>query len=534
MSLNETHLSIVFSDKTARLEVQEWFELFSESAQNFNKKMAALGIKTKFKDENPFLERMTAVESFLELDFTHGSDFRFPSALAKKLPNAILVVQTVVDDYNLGGKKTYIYQGESIKKDRLIEILDGLDSRVAMILASQLGVRLATKYFKALTNPNEEFSGALMFWYLIHYLDQYPAVRKVLGKCDIKCLTSFGENALHYAAKTYGRCGDDDIEWLISQGCDINVVNKDGDTPLLIASRLGDRRNGAMLKLLHHGVDPNIRDAKGLTAVHYYCATGYWLDMISGLKQCNADFNADSPMGSPLWIANAVKRDAARGKIWARNLTLSYPQDAYGEDTYKNLITAAKHHDLESMAKYFCHAQLSDLQAQVLYCYACYYQCGAMFDHLQQAVSWRLVANTRDTQFDKDYALNHLDLLYDDHPAVGDSYHIFVSVITQSTNEQVNELALTRDFGVNCLRLVKWRSSQALDFFRLLKTKGLQLEELFLGKQLWLGWDQGDMPENILEVLIPLREMGLIFHDSTHQMKRSGLADDLIERFCHP
>jgi hypothetical protein len=155
MSLNETHLSIVFSDQSSCKEVHGWFELLSGSAQKFNEKMAELGIKTKFKDDNPFLERMTATENFLELDFTHDSGFRFPSVLAKKLPNAMLVVQTVVDDYNLGGKKTYTYQGETIKKDQLIESLDALDPRVAMILASQLGVRLATKYFKALANPNE-------------------------------------------------------------------------------------------------------------------------------------------------------------------------------------------------------------------------------------------------------------------------------------------------------------------------------------------------------------------------------------------
>lgn len=163
MSLNETHLSIVFTDQSSCKEIHSWFELLSVSAQKFNKKMADFGIKTKFKDDNPFLERMTEAENFLELNFSHDSGFRLPTALVKNLPGAVLVVQTIIDDYNLGGKKNYYYQGESVKKDRLIEILDGIDPRVAMILASQLGVRLATKYFKALANPNEEFSGALMF-----------------------------------------------------------------------------------------------------------------------------------------------------------------------------------------------------------------------------------------------------------------------------------------------------------------------------------------------------------------------------------
>lgn len=532
MSINYTHLSILFTDSNARALVQRWFEILSDSAKAFNTEMSKFGIKTRFKEENPYPESIIEAEDFLSLEFSHDSDFRFPSALTKKLPGVILIVQTVVDDYNLGGKKTYIYQGKSIKKDQLIEHLDALDSRVALILASQLGVRLATRYFKAIANPNEEFAGILMFWYLIHYIDQYPAVRKILGKCDVKRLTSRGENALHYAARTYGRCGHDDIEWLIAQGCDVNAINNDGDTPLLIASRRGDRRNEAMSQLLHHGADPNVRDKNGLTAAHHYCAIGYWLGMIGEFNRCNADLNANSPMGSPLWIASARKRYAARSELWPLKLVLSYPDSAYGENTFENLLTAAKHHDLASMARYASEIQLNESQAKELYCYACYYQCGALFGYLQQIQPWRLVADTRDTHFGKDYVLSHLDLLYDDHPAVGDSYHMFVVIVEQSNPAQLQLVAKTRDFALNCLRVIQWRSSQALGFFSLLKYKELMLESLFLGKQLGLGWDNGDMPENIEDILIALREMGLIFHDSRHGMKRSGLTDDLITRLC--
>jgi hypothetical protein len=49
---------------------------------------------------------MREADNFLELDFNHGSDFRFPLSLAKKLPGATLIVQTETNDYNLGGKKT--------------------------------------------------------------------------------------------------------------------------------------------------------------------------------------------------------------------------------------------------------------------------------------------------------------------------------------------------------------------------------------------------------------------------------------------
>jgi len=532
MSLNETRLSIVFTDSKAREEVQSWFELLSDSSADFNKKLAEFGIKKKFTFENPYLERMVGTENFLELDFNHDSNFRFPSALTKKMSDAILIVQTVIDDYNLGGKKSYVYQGETIKKDQVVECLDSIDSRVAMILASQLGVRLATKYFKVLKDVNEEFSGTLMFWYLIHYIEQYPVVHKILEKCDIKRLTSRGENALHYAAKTFGRCGDYDVKWLIEQGCDVNAVNSDGDTPLLIASRLGDKRNGAMRKLLHNGGDPNIRDKKGLTALHYHCATGHWLDMLSGFKQCHADFNADSPLGSPLWIANEAKRYEARQNLWSRNLVLSCPSSAYGENDFDNLVTATKHHDLIAMSRY-AGIQLTESQAKELYCYACYYQCGTLFDYLQLLKTWHLVANARDTLFGREYILDHLDLLDDDHPAVGDSYRMFVAVIGQSTSEQVNELANTREFAVNCTRVIEYRSEQAIEFFQMLKEKSVKLDKVFFEKNIWIKWYDKKYPKDITNILLKLREMGVVFYESASHLKELGFKDDVVKHMCN-
>lgn len=535
MSLNETQLSILFVDRATREQIQAQFELLRTSAQAFNKQMAGLGVKTKFTDENPFPEGIREAESFLQLDFTHDSSFRFPIALLKKLPGASLIVQTVSNDQDLGGKKTYLYGGESINKDQLIERLDALDPRIAAGLSSHLGVRLASKYFKALADPNEEFVGVLMFWHLIHFIDRYPAVRSALAKCDLNRANQDGDTVLHYAAKTYRHCGDEDIEWLISQGCDVNARNANGDTPLLVASRLPYKRNGAMYRLLRHGAEPNIRDRNGLAAIHHVCATENGVDMVGALRHRNADLNADSPMGSPLWIANAADRYAARQKLWPLNLQLRYPASAYGGDAYANLLTAVKHHDIASMARYIDVVQLGESQVQALYVYACYFQCGVLFDHLQRVHPWRLVADTTDPFFGRDYALNHLDLLDDEHPAVGDSYRIFVAAIAQSNPAQLHALAQTRDFAVNCLRVVVWRSAQALDFFGLLKTKALAFEQLFSGNGLGVGWhDKEDVPANIAEVLIALRAMGLVFHGSEYGLKNAGLSDDLVQQLCRP
>jgi hypothetical protein len=84
MSLNETHLSIVFSDAPSRQRVQSWFDALSESGAQFNQLIQKeLGIKTKFKTDDPYLESCYDSDKGLELHFTHSSSFRFPAALIK-------------------------------------------------------------------------------------------------------------------------------------------------------------------------------------------------------------------------------------------------------------------------------------------------------------------------------------------------------------------------------------------------------------------------------------------------------------------
>lgn len=528
MSFNETHLLVVFSDSDACTKVQELFDLLSEDPSAFNKAMSSIGVKTKFTDEDPYLERMVGADSTLALEFSHSSSFRFPAALTKKLPGAILIIQTVMDDSSLAGRKSYYYQGVSIKKDQLVGCLDALDPRVAAILASQLGVRLASKYFKALPDFNEEFSGSLLFWYLLQYAIQFPATQKILEKCDIKRLTSRGENALHFAARNYGILGDEELSWLIAQGCDVNAINDVGDTPLLIASRLDDARNGAMRKLLHNGANSNVRDKKGLTAVHYHCATGLWLDMMSPLKYCNADLNADSPWGSPLWIANARKRNAAREKLWHLNLTLSYPSSAYEEDVFENLRTATKHNDLISLARFIGEAQLNRTQVAELYCYACYYRCSLLFNYLHQVYPDVHVANTRDTVFGEEYLLNYLRVPDDD------SYGMLVSVIAQSSPEQLNELVKTRMFLINCQEVILSLSHLAPEFFQMLKLKSVVLGGLFQEFKLSLVWRPQKAPEDIGSILMKLRELGLIFWGAERQLNNIKVSKELAQRLCAP
>ena len=49
-------------------------------------------------------------------------------------------------------------------------------------------------------------------------------------------------------------------------GCDMNVTNADGDTPLLVMMR--ERRLTCIIAMLSNGADCNVQDSKGETVLH--------------------------------------------------------------------------------------------------------------------------------------------------------------------------------------------------------------------------------------------------------------------------
>lgn len=534
MSISQTALTVVFSSADSRKQVQEAFELLHDmEAEQCNKRLAALGIKVKFRNESPYPERMSGVGAVLDMDLTHDPGFKFPPAMLKKLPDAVLVVVNTMTDS--GGKKSYLYGGEPITKDELVEKLETMDPRLAFVLSKNLGVRLAMRFFKALKDKHEIYPDMPLFWHLIGFLEDSKDVQKVFGSCDLALRSPAGDTILHFAARSIGQCFNEDIRWLIAHGCDVNAVNHDGDTPLLVASRMPEKRRDALFPLMEAGADLEATDRSGCRAVHYLAQQGFYDWSMGALLERGADPNAASPLGSPLWLANRSCRDRARHILWPLGCKLIAARDAYGSGAYANVLTAIHHHDLEKMAENFGKLALSERQAQELHCHAFHYQCGASFDLLLKAHPWRPTASSRDFIHGNDYLMNSLGLLRFEKTEAGDSYRMFISVIEFSSDESVQELSLSREFATNCLRVIRSRNEQAVQFFSLLHKKKVDLDELFKRHGLTLRWSREELeelPVKVGAVVQQLRKLGLVFHGSEAGLAGAGLSQELIDSLC--
>ncbi len=506
MSLNEVHFSIVFDSASARQRVQSWFDVLSESGTAFNQLIQKeLGIKTKFKGDDPFLESIYHTELGLELHFNHSSSFRFPTALIKALPGAELIVQEVINDVYLSGKKSYFHRGNSIDKNQLLEILDQLEPSVAFVLATTLGVRAATKYYNALPDPHASYANTLLFWHMLKFVSHYPAVQKLLSKCNFKTRSEYGDSVLHYACTCYGQLHSEDIDWLVAQGSDVNAINGAGDTPLLVASQLPIRRSFAIRSFLAKGADPNQRDQRGLSATHHIVRQRGFSDLVGALRHAKADFNAVSPLGSPLWLANKSDRADARKKLWPLNLQLLAPEQAYQGDNQSNLLTASHHHDVAAMARYFPLVTLDAKLSAELCLLACYYQCEVLFALLRDAGAWHIRANAPDPQYGEKYAALHLGLTHESGLA---TYDMLVSILAQSDTAELAELAQTRDFAIICSRVLHRLPERAHDFFSLLARQGLDLSALLEAHNFSVEWG-AEQPSDVISYLSSLRELGL-------------------------
>ncbi len=81
----------------------------------------------------------------------------------------------------------------------------------------------------------------------------------------------------------------------------VNVVNKNGHTPLMDAAKEGDVE--AVKDLLHRGADVDAKSSKGKTALHYAAANGK-VEAVNLLIASGADLNArDRDWHTPLMLA---------------------------------------------------------------------------------------------------------------------------------------------------------------------------------------------------------------------------------------
>jgi len=118
---------------------------------------------------------------------------------------------------------------------------------------------------------------------------------------DVNVKDKETDTPLHYAAQYNSSVKI--LEYLVSQGADINAGNKHGLTPLHYAA--GYNRNIEILKfLVFQGGDVNVKDDSNLTPLHYAAGYNNNIEVLEYLISLGADLNAKSDSGwTPLHMA---------------------------------------------------------------------------------------------------------------------------------------------------------------------------------------------------------------------------------------
>jgi len=117
-----------------------------------------------------------------------------------------------------------------------------------------------------------------------------------------------GWTALHYAA---GRSVEI-MRALLARNALVNVTNKDGDTPLLLACAYG-RNVGTVRLLLEHKADPNFKNNDGATPLQNAAFDGEH-GICALLIQHGAEVNAHGFRGATAlhWAVDGEKRDMVK------------------------------------------------------------------------------------------------------------------------------------------------------------------------------------------------------------------------------
>jgi ankyrin repeat protein len=106
--------------------------------------------------------------------------------------------------------------------------------------------------------------------------------------------TVYSEEAFLHQVKTGNSKA---VEMYIRGGINVNAKDRDGSTPLMIASERGDSEMARVL--LENGADPNARDIDGYTALMFVSYSGN-LEIARLLVKSGADVNARDKDG---WTA---------------------------------------------------------------------------------------------------------------------------------------------------------------------------------------------------------------------------------------
>ena len=114
----------------------------------------------------------------------------------------------------------------------------------------------------------------------------------------------FGDSCLH--AALHGHCSTETIQEILDHGAHVNVVNKDGATPLLLACSTAQAEPVRLL--LKERADPNIAYADGDASLHTAVAADCSKQTIQGLMDYGADVNAVNKRGRTALLLSCFYR----------------------------------------------------------------------------------------------------------------------------------------------------------------------------------------------------------------------------------
>lgn len=131
-----------------------------------------------------------------------------------------------------------------------------------------------------------------------------PDIAELLLKqgADINCgnCTDYGFTLLFvHTGLLNGKAPMDTVIWLINHGADVNKQNKQGETPIMLATSFVTTvyadGNSALNYFLKNGANPAIKNKEGLNTLHFLAkpvpvpvgAGGYYLDVT---KEMNANY----------------------------------------------------------------------------------------------------------------------------------------------------------------------------------------------------------------------------------------------------
>ena len=108
-----------------------------------------------------------------------------------------------------------------------------------------------------------------------------------------------GDSSLH--AAIYGCCSPETIQEIIDHDAQVNAVNKDGASPLLLACSSAQKESVKLL--LKAKADPNIAYVDGDTSLHVAVAADCSKDTLQEIIDCGTDVNAVNKRGrTPLLL----------------------------------------------------------------------------------------------------------------------------------------------------------------------------------------------------------------------------------------